>query len=184
MPTGVIRLSPSGPPITNNTGGEAVPGDGFQLRLAERAGSTAMAALTDAYQDITDIGGQPFQVLLLEPDPNRKYKFNFHCDVDQVTGADSTVQFQVLASYDGGATFPNVLGENTHQLLSNSERRAGIDIPMQLGSALGFPVTTPIPAGAPSIIVKVQAKAGTTGTVQIPNGGDSGTIWLSLAELL
>lgn len=183
MPTGTIRLSPSGPPITNDDGGEATPGDGFQLRLAESAGSTTMAALTDSYQDITDIGGDPFQLIMTGCQPTKKYKFNFHCDVDQPTGAAAAVQFQVVASYDGGATFPNIWGENSHQLLADEERRAGIDVGLVPGASIGFPILAPIPAGA-TVIVRVQAKATQTGTAQIPNGGNSGNIWLSLAELL
>jgi hypothetical protein len=180
---GVIRLSPSGPPITNEGGGQAEPGPGFQLRLSEAAGSTAMAALTDAYQNVLNIAGDPYEVELTAPDPAKRYKVNFHCDVDQVTSADSAVQFRLMAAYDG-STFDKQLGENTHQLLADSERRAGIDVAMILGSSLGFPLLAPLPAAAPSIKVRVQAKATATGTVQIPNGGSSGSIWLSLAELL
>lgn len=180
----VLRLSPSGPPISNDSGGQADPGNGFQLRLDEAAGSTTMAALTDVYQEITGTAGALLRVRLQKPSPNKRYKFNFHCDVDQVTGAASTVQFQVQASYDAEMTWAAILGENTHQLLADEERRAGIDIPMQLGSALGFPINVPIPATSPRLTIRVMAKAGVTGTVQIPNGGDSGTIWLSLAELL
>lgn len=183
MPSGDIRLAPSGPPITNDEGGSAVPGNGFQLRLAEAAGSTAMAALTDVYQDITDIGGLPYEVSLAAPDPNKRYKFNFHCDVNEVAAAEQSLLFRVVAAYDG-ATFSNQLAENSQIINADDSRKMAIDVPMQLGSALGFPAQAPLPAGAPSITCRVQARVLNTGTAVIPNGGDNGTIWLSLAELL
>lgn len=183
MATGIIRLSPSGPPITNDEGGLAEPGPGLQLRLSETNCSTGMAALTDAYQTVVDLAGDPVEVSLDLPDPNKRYKVNFHCDVDQVTGAESTVQLKLIAAYDG-STFSHQLGENTHMVQSNVERSVAIDVAMVLGSELGFPVLAPLPAASPSIKVRVQAKAGVTGTVQIPSGGSSGNIWLSLAEML
>lgn len=183
MPTGIMRLSPSGPPITNPEGAGAEPGEGFQLRLAEAAGSTAMAALTDVYQDITDIGGAPFEVALPSPDPNRRYKVNFHADFLEVAAANQSFLIRLMAAYDG-ATFSNQLGENDHGILASSSRRAGIDIAMTLGSQLGFPAVLPLPAGSVSLNVRVQARVLNTGTVQIPNGLTNGTIWLSLAELL
>lgn len=186
MQTGVLRLSPSGPPIVNDDGGQAVPGDGMQLRLAEAVASTAMAAFTNTFQDVVGTGstfpGVPVQVLLLAPDPARKYKVNFHVDVVEPTGNADAVQFQLLASYDGGATFPATLQANSHALLANMERTCCLDVGLILGSQLGFPVVSAMPAGSPSIIVKVQGKASTSGRAQIP--GNNMCIYLGLAELL
>lgn len=184
MALGVLRLSPSGPPVTNAEGGDAIPGPGMQLRLAEAAGSTTMAAFTASYQNIVDADGDPFEVELSAPVANLRYRFNFHCDVDEPTGNADAVQFRVVASYDDGATFTNVWAENSHALLANLERHCAIDVPITLGSALGATTPTPIPANTPNVKVRVQGKATTNGRAQIPNGGQSGTIWLSLAELL
>lgn len=179
----VIRLSPSGPAITNEEGGMAEPGPGFQLRLSEAAGSTAMAALTTAYAAVTDIDGDPFEVELLSPTADHRYKANFHCDVDQITGAEVTVSLRLIAAYDG-VTFDKVLAENTHTLPSNVERTVAIDVPITLGGELGATTPAPIPAATPSIKIRAFAKTSVNATAQIQNGGQSGTIWLSLAEML
>lgn len=175
----VIRLSPSGPPLRGDNGGMAEPGTGFQLRLDEAQGSTAMGALTTSFQPLTDLGGTPLEVKLESPAPNKRYKFNSHFEVTALSPNDASVSVRAMVSYDGGATRAN-LGENVWQLRTGTAIRAGIDIAMALGSELDVPV----PAGAPEISILIEAKTGQNNEGQVPNGGKKGTIWLSLAELL
>lgn len=180
----VIRLSPSGPPITNEEGGGAEPGPGFQLRLDEDGGSTGMAALGTSFVDITDLAGNPIEVELDNPSPDKRYKVNFHCEAQNVGGAPSNLELQLMLSYNGGAFV--ALGDNERAVLTGQTTAAVIDMPMVLGSAIQNPSTgpLPVPAGATSMRIRCQARSSVAAAIQIPNGGTSGTILLSLAELL
>ena len=177
----VLRLSPSGPPLRGDTGSVAEPGTGFQLRLDEAAGSTVMGELTTEFQPITDIGGHPFQVKLSTPAANKRYKFNSHFEVRSLGSDAVVVSVRAMVSYDGGSTRQK-LRENIWELPGETNVKPGLDVPMTLGSNLFVPV----PGGAPEIAITLEAKrsAVESGGAQIPNGGEGGTIWLSLAELL
>lgn len=179
----VIRLSPSGPPIENSDGGQAEPGPGFQLRLDEAGGSTGMAALGTSFVDVTDLAGNPYEVELDNPSPAKRYKFNFHCEAQSV-GALSNLELQMTLSYNGGAFV--ALGDNERPVLAGQTTVANIDMPMTLGADIENPSTgvLPVPAGATSMRVRVQARSSVGAAIQIGNGGTSGTILLSLAELL
>lgn len=174
-----LRLSPSGPFIENAEGGVADPGNGFQLRLDEAGGSVGMGALTDVYQEVLAVsGGAPFEASLLLPDPNRRYRVNAHLDAQCVT-LDDALDLRLMAAYDG-VNFVNELAENTHAMLVDSTVRFGIDMVMQLGSAFG----TPLPAGSPSLSVRLQARAVTAGRIVLPTSGQNGSCLLTLTELL
>lgn len=184
----VIRLSPSGPPLRGDSGSMAEPGTGFQLRLDEAAGSTTMGELTTTFQAIT---GSPqnsedsgvYEVKLDNPSPAKRYKVNCHFEVDNFStgeGSQNTsIQVRLRVSYDGGTT-RETLGENAWQLDAGNQIRAGVDLAMALGSEM----VPPVPAAAPEISVIMEVSAAHNNATQIPNGGLSGTIWLSLAELL
>lgn len=180
-----LRISPSGPFVENDEGGVADPGNGFQLRLDEAGGSTGMAALGTSFVDVTDLAGNPFVVSLDLPDPNKRYKFNFHCEAANVGVADSDLELQLLVSYDGVNYV--TLGDNERQVLVGQTTEASIDMPMVLGADIVSTSTglaQPVPDGAPSISFKVAARSSVAAAIQIPQGGNRGTILLSLAELL
>jgi len=116
-----IRISPSGPDVTNDAGGGFAPGSGARLRLAER---TTEIGTTTNIIDTTErvIGSQlladpnPTQLVatLDSPDPNKQYAAYIRLDVfntDTTTVINITLQLQV--SVDGGTTWVD-LQNNEH----------------------------------------------------------------------
>lgn len=186
MQTGVIRLSPSGAPITNDEGGQSQPGPGFQLRLAETLSQLNVVGLPTGSQNVfQDPTPADIVVALANPDPNLRYKANCHLELENNTDGDSIVTLEIEASYDGQTNW-NVISSVEHTIKGvgttpafGQSRLVAVDLPMTLGSAL----QTAMPANAPEIALRVTG--GVNGGIVATNtGGADGNFFLSLAELL
>jgi hypothetical protein len=68
-----IRYSPSGPIISNNDGGEAVPGPGFTLRIVDRAVTAGALVFSGSSQVIPETGPVDFILEMLNPRPGLRY---------------------------------------------------------------------------------------------------------------
>ncbi len=182
MPRDTLRIPNSGAPVKNSLGGNAVPGDGMQLRLAENQSSQDVIMVTTGFAPVLDTQATPIVVTLPSPSPLRRYKVNCHFELENSsadTSGDALVGLEV--SYDGGSTWDSIrLAQNEHSMPFGVDRLVGIDLVMTPGEDLKVPV----PANAPSMSVRAVVAADADGLMRTTHGGNQGTFWLSLAELL
>lgn len=190
-----IRLSPSGPIISNPGGAPLTPSTGARLRLAEAtttvgsANSVPTAANYAASQAIgVAIGSGPaLTVSLTAPNVANNYRATALLDVtNPTTNALGTVQLYLETSFDGGATWSEQ-ASNQHNIFGSTNggqsRQIRVDLPLRTGASLGMA------PGAPSITIR--AKIGATvggGLLTVPSGdtGDAaskGTVLLQLEEM-
>ena len=183
-----LRYSLQGPFITNSAGGTATPGDGFQLRLAEsQASGAGVQFVTSAFE--------PYLALIPGPDPNinfvatlpnpredLRYKVNAHFEVrNSSTDTFCVLTTQLQVSYDGQATWETLpLAENETTVEPLAYRTVTIDQVLALGADLAAPV----PEDAPSLTVRIACQASDDVCLVATEGGEQGTAWMSIAELL
>lgn len=96
-----LRLSPSGPPLENDNGGDGIPGSGFQLRFVDNAVSTAAVVLSGTMAPLTESGPTPFSLALSAPSPNRKYVFEYSTTLSQTSNVSAQWRLACSYSYDG-----------------------------------------------------------------------------------
>lgn len=201
MVTGAVRLSPSGPILSNANNAPYVPGPGARLRLVEAQGTLGTGTLgliptAPAIVSLASgIGVAPATtVALLVPNPGLNYRATVKCDVQNPsTNVLGEVQLYIETSEDG-VTFTE-RASNTH-IINSTEvapavplaRQISLELALTLGANIGV-------TGAPqSPTLVVRAKIGATsggGILQLLSpvtpGGDLksvGTFLLQLEECL
>lgn len=187
-----LRISPSGPFLTNSNGGIFEPGPGCRLRLVEAActiGGGSAAIPTAPTAIATTLGNTNFTVGLAEPDPQLNYRANVRCDVSSAsTNIACQVELYLDTSVDAGATWTEACS-NSHTVnpstVSGTSRQIELGMTLRVGSGLSV-------TGAPQtagILVRARIGAssgGTTAIIQSPTTpGDTrgvGSVHLSLEE--
>jgi hypothetical protein len=136
-----IRYSASGPIITNDDGGEATPGEGFQLRLADNQASAGALVLDGTNQPVPGSGGSEFAVALANPKPGRRYAANLTIVLANNSAASAAFVVGAQWRVDGGAW---VQSPDFFSYSQNSATIASMccvfDTRLRLGSALVAPV--------------------------------------------
>lgn len=190
-----VRLSPSGPNLTNASGGAFNPGPGARLRLVE--GSTTIAAGTAGIipTALAVVGpvigsGAPLLLVLNAPSPSLKYRATVLCDViNPSTNVLGEVQLYLETSVDN-VTFTEFCS-NTH-IVNSSEvapavplsRQIRLDLQLVAGSVLG------VTSATPNLFVRAKVSATSGGGIVLVSslptpGGDTksvGTVLLQFEE--
>jgi hypothetical protein len=195
-----IRYSPSGTPITNDTGGVLQFGPGARLRLTEgqviMGGSQAIPVEADVIGP-DGFGAPDATVLTLSaPKAGLQYRAKLSLDVvNTSTNASAEVALYLDTSVDGGATYINraksvhIIGADTVQ---REARNMDVYLPLILGTSLGVDdsATTTIklrarasmPDGPVGASVRVSSLGTSLGGT--PVTGCNGTIHIELEECL
>lgn len=195
--TQAIRLSPSGPNISNANGGELTPGTGMMLRLAEASTTLNGAGQIPTAPTVlgTTLGSsQGLGLALNNPDPNLNYRASVLCEVaNGSTNVPGEVQLFLETSVDGGTSWTEQVS-NTHTVNSTEvapgvtlARLIRLDMTQRLGSGLGVTAATKA-SGSLQVRARIGATSG-GGVVSVVSavtpGGDTqsvGTTYSSLSE--
>lgn len=147
-----VRLSPSGPDITNDSGGGLDFGTGARLRLAE-----AQSTVGDTTNVITTIdqvigvqlaaapvlADTPMIASLAAPSRTKNYRCTLVCDVmSDLTNANITITTGIQTSPDGTtwttkATNQHWLGFAAGNTGADNARQCQLDLVLQSGADLG-----------------------------------------------
>jgi hypothetical protein len=135
-----IRLSPSGPPLTNDDGGMANPGPGFQLRAEDALDSSGVLALTGTFQQIPTTTGL-IEVSLANPDPALRYSAELICVVQNTGAAVATWQIASSWRVDAGAFVDSTHVFGYQQVSATNESMCcKYTSPLTAGGLLSAPV--------------------------------------------
>jgi hypothetical protein len=152
-----IRISPSGPFLQNDEGGFAVPGPGFQLRLAEKK-ATCGGSITFV---ASELGSEALRVTLPDCSPDLNYKASAQINTwEQTNGSPVTLTFSIQRSVDAGATWTTVKSDVFLANASDQSMMAVVNAELALGSA-AWGLTTP----GQEVIVRAIVKTGVDGDV-------------------
>lgn len=139
-----IRYASAGPVIGNAEGGEAVPGQGFQLRMAELADSQGTLTLSSTLTDVPVVNAPTvLQATLANPKPNRRYRatcivmLESTADLLQGIGGRFSWQVDAGAFAGAGAGFGGKVGAAGVTACAGQFQFESI---LTLGSALPSPV--------------------------------------------
>lgn len=156
MAYGVLRIPPSGPPVTNTNGGQAIPGDGFPLRMLEQSDLSSSGNLSDSFADITLDGGGTLELAFSAPDPNRRYRAEMAVEVASLGAGADQLELRMRADYDGGG-FSTITPNQPFVLPDSARVYAWLHLPLTLGSGL----LAAMPAGTQLVTFRPQARTGT-----------------------
>lgn len=187
LPGKPLRLSPSGPVVTNSSGAPYAPGVGTRTRMVQGQCLVDPGSLITA-TPIT-IGPVPGDDLLRPslplPLPGLRYRASVTVDVQNPGPDTSTVSLYLDTSLDG-ATWTEA-ASNAHQVaggarVSNGARQCTLELLLTLGAVLGVVTSTPR--------LYVRARVATTsGTLCLlnssgPDAAAVGSITLELEETI
>jgi len=176
-----VRLSPSGPVIANEEGGELAPGAGMMLRLAE--GYTHIGgslAITQTPQTLGTVlnGGTVLVETLPEPSPDLRYRASLTIDVDNSsTSTAADVVLFIDTSVDGASWVNQV--SNTHAVGAGSgvdgDQFTGMHCRLDMTMRLGSDLTGGMPVGSPSLRVRGRiAQVGEVVGAEVDSRASSG----------
>lgn len=180
MPSNVLRIAPSGRPVN-----EDPAFTGLQIRLAESVTSVALLAITATAAPIVEARSpQPvWSVGLDNPSRDYQYKVEAQFFVESLTGTAAQCEFNIEASYDGGATW-NVLWGSVLVTGQSGNPEATL-VQCNLGATEATALLVPLPATATSLDVRVTGRSAAASEYTVPawgtNWGNAGR--LSLYEL-
>lgn len=198
----IIRLSPSGPPITNSGGGPLEFGPGARLRLEEAVSTMggSQAIPTDAPEfavispgGFTPAGDDPIVLTLNNPKEGLRYRANLALDISSnSTNTEGEIVLYLDTSVDGGTTWTNQ-AKNVHSTPININETADqhgfrpvqVWLPLTLGSDLGVDESVP----SPSLKLRARAQQTIDAGMQVNSeptatgvSGMNGTIHIELEE--
>lgn len=137
-----IRYAAAGPVIGNTDGGEAVPGEGFTLRVNDNFASTGVLGFDGTIKPIpTPLGD--FTCQLSNPKPNLRYSAEIFCPIANQGAAPAAIRFLAQWKVDAGGFVNNPSDEwLTYDLIqaANTSFGAFYRTSLKLGSALSAPV--------------------------------------------
>lgn len=98
-----IRYSPSGPIIENGDGGQAVPGEGFTLRIVDALATAGSLTFSGTMQAIPKSGPETFALGLANPKAGLRYHAECLVPVANTDSASAVVELGSQWRVDGGA---------------------------------------------------------------------------------
>jgi len=101
-----IRYSPSGPIISNDDGGDAVPGPGFTLRIVDKQLTAGSLTFSGSTQAIPATGPSDFILAITNPKPGLRYGCELLVCAQNVGGAGANWGIGCQYRVDGGAFSP------------------------------------------------------------------------------
>lgn len=132
-----IRYSPSGPVIGNAEGGQAVPGNGFDLRLSDDLGTQGVLTLSSSDQVIPTSDGDLFlRAELTNPSPNLRYRAKAWVTFANANAAAQTVSMRFAWSVDGNPVFTGSADFNVGMAATVAQAQMCCLSQLTLGSAL------------------------------------------------
>jgi hypothetical protein len=169
-----IRISPSGPFLTNDEGGFAIPGPGFQLRLAETK-ATCGGNIDDTP---AELGSGNLRATLENCSPDLQYKASAQINTwYQSNGSDITLTVALQRSIDAGATWLTVRSDTFQSQGSDSASMAVVNAELSLGGGEAWELVAP----ANDMIVRAMVSVGgVSDAASMPTFQG----FISLAELL
>ena len=174
-----IRYSNSGPVIGNADDGEALPGEGMVLRLAELKASTGALTFSGTNQDIPTLAPTGIlQVSLANPKPNLRYRAEARLQLNTTADLVQSYLMTFAASVSGGA-FQNV------GVWQGAVGAAGVtatsqQVSFNLEATLGADLLAPVLDGSTSLQIKVMGQS-SGGLIALSNQAQC---WLGLFETL
>jgi hypothetical protein len=154
MPALPIRYSPSGPIIGNDDGGEATPGPGFTLRIADRQNTAGALVFSGVAQAIPATGPSDFITSLTNPKPGLRYGAELLVCVQNTGGAVATVAIGAQYRIDAGAWVDEPRVMRYSQVLAAD---ATMPLKFQTLFTLGQDLAAPVLDG--SLLIDVQFTA-------------------------
>jgi hypothetical protein len=189
MTTPPIRLSPSGPVITNAGGAPLTFGEGSRVRLVELVSPmSGTKAVPECPHVICPDGFSEDDALTLTlTAPNSQYKYRANLSLDLVsraTAAGGVVVLYLDTSVDGGSTF-TTRAKNSHQIGTGIDsihpanaaegRQAQVWLPLTAGQALGVDSSGATPTTTIKMRARAQLISGTVGIVEVfSNASEAG----------
>lgn len=173
----IIRNPPSGPVISGVSG--------LQLRMAENDASMLPLLVASTGDNLPlDLGSSPtgMYVQLNNPSPDRLYGVQFSVSA-LLAGASAILQTRIQFSYDGGTVWTPgpAVADIGHAITGDDTLRTIVhNTKSVLGSALPG---GGIPAGAPSLLARVNCYANNNNFITLAPTGNSTTYFLRLVEL-
>lgn len=189
-----IRISPSGPFVTNDDGGIFDPGPGARIRLAQ--GHCTVATVTQIPTTTPAVIGPvlnttPLVVSLSNPKPNCQYRATIVCDVSSEMTVRGDVTLYLDTSIDNAAWIE--AASNVHYVAgggaangSNGARQIRLDLTLTPGADLDV-TSAPAPA---ALYVRARILGNNDGTAvcrlqsAATDAAGVGTILLELEETL
>ena len=172
MSNGALRLSPSGPVVTNAAGGSYLPVPGSSLRLVEGTttvgGSNVIPTAANYAASVTlglALGGPALTETLTGPQRGLNYRATVLCDVpNPSTNGAGEVQLYLETSVDGGVTWLEQ-ASNTHLVepstAGGTARQIRLDMTLRQGAVCAVPAT-PNASNSLQIRARIGARAAAT----------------------
>jgi hypothetical protein len=181
MSTTPMRLSPSGPVITNEQGAPLSFGPGARVRLTETVSTMeGSTAIPECPQVISAEGfGSSNAITLVLDTPNSQLRYRANMSLDlasRSTLGGGLVVLYLDTSVDAGANFTNQV-KNSHQIntgINASEsltppeaRQAQIWMPLISGNSLGVSANANSPSPSLQLRARAQLISGASGIVEV-----------------
>lgn len=181
-----LRLSPSGPVITNVVGAPLKFGSGARLRLVESTSTCGAGNTIPTVPAIlaNPIGTGTVSASLVGPSPGLAYRATVLCDVmNPTTNVTQQVELYIDTSPDGVTWTERA--SNSHVVAAGTARMIRLDLPLSSGASNG------VTAGDGSLNFRCRIGASTGGgsavvsapvTPGAPAGSSKGTILQTFEE--
>lgn len=194
MPTGNLRLSPSGPLVTGPGGGPFAPGPGARTRLVQKQvllTPFASLLIPTAVPGVigSTFGATDLRPVLPLPNPGLQYRAKITIDVSNPATNVGTVSLYIDTSPDGSTWTEAV--SNSHLIAGGTKedngcRQCTLELILNSGAALGVSNAPQ----SPNLYVRARAFAPPVGEQEMsiyssgPDANKVGCITMELEETL
>lgn len=177
-----IRYSPSGPVIQNLEGGEAIPGEGFRLRLINKTQEMTALAFDTALQNIPVSGGGDLFLTLPNPAPNKRYKVRCIAQIETFDDGAFACQGGFGWQIDNGVQVNGAdLFKGARGTLIDVADTQTFDAGFCWERAIQLGANLPAPVVSGSVALTVYAMVSGSSNVRLQ---DENTAYLELEEML